>query len=87
MSQDTITHGLPQGWLIKVEWEMDGQDSRAFYRAYRWHNVDKTTTRKRWWVKSQESGWKRTTMVHRHVEDTVTEIFATIDAEGTHEGS
>lgn len=80
MSTEVVSKDLPVGWVIKVEWRMDGQDTRPFYRAYRWHNVDKTA-RKRLWRKAQESGWKRTTIVHRHVEDTVTEINATVNAE------
>lgn len=83
MSNEVITKSVPDGWLVKVEWEMDGQDVRPFYRAYRWHNVDKSVARKRLWRKAQESGWKRTIIVHRHLEDTMTEITATVKAEGT----
>ena len=79
MSNEVITKDVLEGWIIKVEWEMDGQDVRPFYRAYRWHNVEKTV-RKRLWIKRQESGWKRTTIVNRHLEDTITEVTAIASA-------
>lgn len=76
-----FTQGMPEGWLARVEWRELEDGPRPFYRAYRWRKVERKATRKLWQAKLQLSGWKRTTIVHRHLGDTLNEVIATIRAE------
>lgn len=78
-SSEVITEGVPEGWLVKIEWVPEGQDLRPFYRAYRWYRKEKVLFRKM--IQLHASGWKRTTLVERHLGDTITLIKATIQAE------
>lgn len=83
MNSEVITDGVPEGWLIRIEWEPEGQGCRPVYRAYRWYRKEKVFFRKM--IQLHASGWKRTTIAHRHPDDTRTEIAATIKAEGAPE--
>lgn len=58
---ETITEGLPEGWVLQMEWAGD----QPTYRAYRRFHVQKTLGPLQFYAK----GWKRTTIRARHLSD------------------
>lgn len=74
MEKIVITEGLPEGWLIRRERRGSGE---PLYRAYQWRN---SVRRPRWFgfrTTITLTGWFKTTIAARNVEDAKALVLAT----------
>lgn len=67
MSTGIITEGLPEGWMIQLDWRYGGADVDECYVAHRWGTrttkklFRKPVTRTGWFKAGYESHWERDT--------------------------
>lgn len=76
MEQIVITEGLPEGWLIRRE-RRGSRGGEPLYWAYQWRN---SVRKPRWFgfrTTITLTGWFRTTIAARNVEDAKALVLAT----------